>query len=447
MIKIKKGLDVPLVGAPEQKIADGVKIKTVGILSDDYVGMKPTFLVKEGDQVKKGQRLFEDKKTPGVFFTAPAAGIVKTINRGERRVFQSLLIDVTGDEQVQFQSFKNKAVSSLTDAEVRALLQEAGLWTALRTRPFSKTPAVDAKVQTLFVTAMDTHPHAVDADVIIAEAMSDFKAGVEALSKLVTTTFVCTKPGSKVDVSGLSGVKHETFSGPHPAGNVGTHIHYLAPVSANKSVWHIGYQDVIAVGKLFSSGKLQSERVVSLAGPAAMKPRLVRTVLGASLVELTQGEARNGSEVRIVSGSVLGGRKAAGPYCYLGRFHTQISLLKEGREREFLGWHSPGLNKFSLKSVFLSKLIPGKKFDMTTTTSGSHRSVVPIGSYEAVMPGDFLPTQLLRYLLSKNTDRAVELGALELDEEDLALCTFVDPCKNEFGPILRANLNLIEKEG
>jgi len=440
MIKITKGLDLPITGAPEQKVYPATGVTEVAIVGEDYVGMKPTVLVQEGDKVKKGQKLLEDKKTPGVFFTAPVAGTVKAINRGERRVFQSLVLSVGGDEQVKF------STDMSSESAVRATLIESGLWTALRTRPFSKTPAVDSKPHALFINAMDTNPLAVDVNLVLSAEMEAFKKGVEALAKLAPKTFVVSAPTTTLDLAGLQ-VTHETFSGPHPAGNVGTHIHYLAPVSANRVAWHLNYQDCIAVGKLFLTGELHSERVIALAGPAARKPRLVKTLVGASLSQLTSGEFYDGAEHRTVSGSVLGGRTAQGVGAYLGRFHLQVTLLKEGRAREFLGWHRPGLNKFSLKNVFVSKLLPKKRFGFTTTTNGSLRSIVPIGSFEAVMPGDFLPTQLLRFLMSKNTDRSVELGALELDEEDLALCTFVDPCKNEYGPMLRANLNLIEKEG
>jgi len=445
MIKISKGLDLPMTGAPVQKIFSGPAIKTVAVTGQDYVGMKPTLLVQVGDKVKKGQALFEDKKTPGVIFTAPAAGTVTEINRGEKRAFISIVINIESEEQVTFQNYKSKG-TDVSAEEAKCLLIESGLWTALRTRPFSKSPAVDSTAAALFINVMDTHPLAPNPEVVLAESLADFKAGVAVLSKLTPKTYVVTNPGSKVDLAGLN-VKHETFSGPHPAGNVGTHIHFLEPVSLNKTVWHIGYQDVVAVGKLFTSGKLSSERVIALAGPAARNPRLVTTIKGASIAELTNGEMFDNTDIRYISGSVLGGRIATGPSAYLGPFHNQVSMLKEGHHREFLGWQSPGLNKFSIKSVFLSKLIPGKKFNFDTNTNGSLRSIVPIGSFEKVMPLDILPTQLLRYLMVRHTDYAASLGALELDEEDLALCTFVDPCKNEYGPVLRENLNIIEKEG
>lgn len=447
MIKTSKGLDIPIMGVPVQKISDGKSVKTVAILGQDFIGMKPTMLVQVGDKVSKGQPLFEDKKIPGVIFTAPAAGTVREINRGDKRVFQSVVISIDSTNKISFKNFVKKNTENYTPEEVRALLIESGAWTFLRTRPFSKTPAVDSTPASIFINVMDTNPLAANPEVIIAERMDDFMAGVLALSKLAPKLFVVTAPGSKVSVKNIPNVKQEEFRGPHPAGNVGTHIHHLDAVSARKTVWHLNYQDTIAIGYLFRNGEILSEKIVSIAGPMATNPRLVRTIRGANISDLTQDEVKETSNIRFVSGSVLGGRTAHGTANYLGQFHHQVSIIKEGHHREFLGWQSPGFNKYSFKNVFLAKLIPGKKFAFDTNTNGSLRSIVPIGSYEGVLPMDILPTPLLRYLLAKKSDMAINLGVLELDEEDLALCTFVDASKNEYGPILRENLELIEKEG
>lgn len=447
MIKTSKGLDIPITGSPTQQISTGNTIRSVAVLGEDFHGMKPTLFVQVGDKVSKGQSLFEDKKIPGVLFTSPVSGTVREINRGEKRAFQSVVIDISGQDKVSFKNFTNKSISAYSADETRKLLIESGAWTFLRTRPFSKTPAVDSIPSSIFINAMDTNPLAANPEVVLSERMDLFKAGVEALTRLGVKVFVVTAPNSAVDVKSIAGAKHEQFAGPHPAGNVGTHIHHLDPVSSMKTVWHVNYQDTIAIGNLFRHGEVLSEKVVAISGPEAKNPRLVRTIRGANISDLTNDEAKSTSQVRYVSGSVLGGRTASGPLNYLGQFHSQVTLLKEGHYREFLGWQSPGFNKFSIKNVFLSKLMPGKKFAFDTNTNGSHRAIVPIGSFETVMPLDILPTQLLRYLMVQRTDMAVNLGALELDEEDLALCTFVDPCKNEYGPVLRKNLETIEKEG
>lgn len=444
MIKIKKGLDIPLSGSPKQDIHDGPSIKHVAVLGEEYVGMRPTMLVEVGDRVKKGQALFEDKKNPGVFFTASVAGTVKEINRGAKRVLQSVVIEAEGDDFVAFDSFSAAELASLTVEQVRKNLTGSGLWTALRTRPFSTSPAVDSTPRAIFVTAMDTNPLAADPAIVIAQRSADFSNGLTVLSRLSDKVYLCKKAGS--DVPSVPAVQVEEFDGPHPAGLPGTHIHFLDPVSIKKVVWHINYQDVIAIGALFTSGQLNTERVISLAGPVVKNPRLVKTVLGASIAELTAGELQDGQN-RIISGSVLSGAAAGGVHGYLGRFHNQISALAEGYDKEFLGWAMPGADKFSVTRAYLSHLNPKRLFNMTTSTNGSSRAMVPIGNYERVMPLDILPTLLLRDLLVGDTDGAVSLGCLELDEEDLALSTFVCPGKYDYGVALRDCLTTIQKEG
>ncbi|AMX02634.1 Na(+)-translocating NADH-quinone reductase subunit A [Microbulbifer thermotolerans] len=446
MRKIRRGLDLPISGAPEQVIHDGPALKTVAVLGPDYHGMKPTMAVAEGDSVKLGQLLFTDKKTEGVRYTAPAAGRVVAINRGARRVLQSVVIEIDGDEAEQFASYDAGQLAELTREQVVQNLVESGLWTALRTRPYSKVPALDAEPAAIFINAMDTNPLAADPQVVIAGQRDAFQQGVEILSKLAEVTYVCSAPDADLPLPSASNVRHETFAGPHPAGLSGTHIHFLSPVRAGRSVFTINCQDVIAVGKLFTTGVLFTERVVALGGPRVKNPRLLRTRLGANLSELTAGELEEG-ENRVISGSVFGGSTAVGPLAYLGRYHNQVSVLEEGRERPFLHYLHAGSNRFSILPIYLSRLFKNRKFNFTTSTNGSERALMPIGTYERVVPLDLMPTQLLRALIVGDTQTAQQLGALELDEEDLALCTFVCPGKYEFGPILRDNLTRIEKEG
>ncbi len=445
MIKIKRGLDLPMVGAPERRIDAAQAVRSVALIGFDYNGMKPTMLVQEGDRVKLGQALFSDKKTPGVNFTSPGAGIVKAINRGERRVFQSVVIELDGDEQETFAKYTVEQLASLEEQQIRDNLQQSGLWTALRTRPFSKVPAVDSTPASIFVTAMDTNPLAGDPALIIGEYAEDFQYGLQVLARLAKV-FLCKADGVTLAGESVANVQTESFAGPHPAGLAGTHIHFLQPVSENRTVWQIGYQDVIAVGKLFTTGQLWVERVVSLAGPVVKKPRLVKTRLGANLEELTAGELQDG-ENRLISGSVFGGRTGRGACNFLGRYHVQVSCLAEGRDRELFHYLRAGVNKHSILNIFISKLSAGKKFAFNTSSNGSQRAMVPVGNYETVMPLDILPTQLLRALIVGDTEMAQKLGCLELDEEDLALCTYVCAGKYEYGPILRDNLTRIELEG
>jgi len=451
LIRTKRGLDLPITGAPEQSVSAGASVGSVALLGPDYLGLKPTMQVQEGDRVKLGQPLFTDKKNPGVTFTSPGSGVVESINRGARRVLQSVVIRLAGEgssERESFNQYDRGELASLSDHQVRENLLTSGLWTALRTRPYSKVPSPDGVPSALFVTAMDSSPLAADPSVVIGEFVQDFRDGLTILSKLFDgEIYVCKAPGSTVPVPEQDRFVTAEFAGPHPAGLVGTHIHFLKPVSATRGVWHMGYQDVIAVGRLFTTGELWVERIVSLAGPVVGRPRLLRTRLGASTEDLVRDEL-SGEECRVLSGSVLNGRRAAGWACFLGRYHNQVSVLREGRERELFGWISPGVDRYSAANVFLSSLRRGAKlFSFSTSQNGSPRAMVPIGTYERVMPLDVLPTQLLRALLVRDTDSAQALGCLELDEEDLALCSFVCPSKYDFGPVLRENLEHIEREG
>ena len=454
---IKKGLDLPISGAPTQTVDEGRRVTRVAVMADDFPGMKPRMQVEEGQSVRRGQVLFEDRARSRVRYTAPGAGRVVGIYRGARRALRSVAIHLSEAEQAgdppaselaEFESFRGGDPETLGRGEIEALLLESGLWAALRTRPFSKQPEPGSEPRALFVTAIDTEPLAPRPEAIVAPRREAFARGLRALAKLSGgETFLCVAPGSGIAEDLNAPVSVEEFAGPHPAGTPGLHIHLLAPVSREREAWHIGYQDVIAVGELLQTGRLPVERVVSIAGPSVSRPRLVRTRVGASIDELLDGEVEPG-EVRFISGSVLSGKRAMGnEFGFLGRYDRQVSALREGREREFLGWMGPGADKFSVLPLFVSKLFRRREFDLTTTTHGSRREMVPLGIYERVLPHDILPTFLLRSLLVGDVEQAEKLGALELDEEDLALCTFVDPGKNDFGPVLRRNLEILEDEG
>ncbi len=447
MIRITRGLDIPIAGSPRQVIENAPAARAVGVVGFDYVGMRPTMEVAVGDRVRRGQLLFSDKKTEGVLYTAPAGGVVSAINRGARRVLQSVVIEVDGDEAESFTSYPADAAAALDAGTIREQLVRSGQWTALRTRPYSKVPAPEAEAAAIFITAIDTHPLAADPAVVIAEQGEAFTLGQDLLAKLTAgKVYLCTAAGAGLPRGRAPNIEVAEFAGPHPAGLAGTHVHFLDPVGPNKSVWTIGYQDVIAIGRLFLDGQLYTDRVIALAGPQVDDPRLLRVRLGADLEALCAGQLKAG-ENRIISGSVLGGRGVRGPTAYLGRYHNQVSVLLEGRQREFMGWISPGASKHSVLRIYLTNFFGVRPLPMTTTTNGSERAIVPVGSYEKVMPLDILPTQLLRYLVVGDTEMAQALGCLELEEEDLALCSYVCPGKYEYGPILRDNLTRIEKEG
>lgn len=445
---IKKGLDIPISGAPRQVIEEGNTVKSVAVLGTDFAGMKPTMFVAEGDKVKLGQAIFEDKKNPGCLFTAPGAGIVKAINRGAKRALQSVVIELSGNEEEVFAQYSVDQLASLNTEQVKENLVKSGLWTAFRARPYGKIPLLESKPHSIFVTAVDTNPLCADPSVIINSRIEDFKNGLSVIAKLTDgKTYVCKATGANLNLNNTP-VTVAEFSGPHPAGLASTHIHFLDPVNIEKFVWYLDYQAVIAIGALFTTGRLNVEKVVSLAGPAVKNPRLLKTRIGASLNDLTNGELMEG-ESRIISGSVLFGQQAADWSAYLGFYSNQVSVLPEGRDRELFGWIVPGKDKYSALDVYLSSRDrkTDRKFPLTTNKNGSNRAIVPVGIYEDVMPMDILSTPLLKALVVGDSDQAQLLGCLELDEEDVALFTFVDPGKHDFGPVLRANLTKIEKEG
>ena len=456
--KISKGLRLPIKGEPEHVLDLDVQVRSVALVAEDYVGMRPTMHVAVGDEVKRGQLLFEDKKTPGVRHVALGAGRVTAINRGARRALQSVVIalndrEIAGEpapeDLVTFESYTGQGIEGLNTDQIEALLIESGLWTAFRTRPFSKAPVPGSRPQAIFITAMDTNPLAPPVDAVLAGRDEDLEIGFLCVAKLAErNVYLCQAPGAKLTPPAHSGVQVEEFEGPHPAGDVGVHINRLDAVHRDKVVWHLDCRDVAAIGLLIRTGQLDVERVISLAGPSVKNPRLIKTRLGACIADLTEGELIDG-EHRLISGSVFSGRNASDDvHSFLGRYHRQVSVLPEGRERELMGWLTPGVGRFSIINTFLGCLFRGRKlFDFTTALNGGARAIVPIGMYERVLPMDILPTFLLRALAAGDLERAEELGCLELDEEDLALCTFVCPSKIAYGPILRESLTQIEKEG
>ncbi|WP_425045197.1 Na(+)-translocating NADH-quinone reductase subunit A [Primorskyibacter sp. S87] len=442
---LKKGLDLPVTGAPEQKVQPGPEYRSVAVLGADFIGLKPRMLVKEGDEVRRGTPLFCNKDAEEAMMVAPMTGKVVAINRGARRVLQSVVIEVSdvNDAGLDFSAVGNAdTAEGLTEK-----LCAAGLWTSFRTRPYSKMPKPGDAPQAIFVTAMESEPLSADAALIISEAGEAFAAGLKAVSTLTEgTTWLCQKPGDALPGSDLPGVEAASFDGPHPAGLAGTHIHFLHPLTAESQVWTVGYQDIIAIGRLILTGHLDPNIIVAISGPAARQPRLIRTVMGASTDELTADEVSVDGTVRVISGSILSGRHAHGPEAFLGRFARQITLIREDADQIPMGWIRPMPSKYAVQPV-LGSAFSRKLYALTSNLNGGRRAMVPTGTFEQLMPQDYLPTQLLRALLVMDTDQAQALGALELDEEDLGLVGFACPAKYEYGLALRDSLSKIEKEG
>jgi len=443
--RLRKGLDLPIEGAPASEIDDTMDVSTVAVLGADYIGLKPRISVQEGDVVGRGAALFAHKDTPDALITAPVGGRIKAINRGARRVLISIEIEVNDSaaDPVDF-----TAVGDTVTADgIREKICASGLWTSFRTRPYSKVPSPDSAPSAIYITAIDTEPLAPDPAIIISQAADAFSAGVKAVAKLTDgRTYVCSETGANIPVIEEDRIIPASFSGPHPAGLASTHMHFIEPPSAQKTVWAIGYQDVIAIGRLMLTGQLDGERIIGLCGPICHTPRLVRTILGASMADLTRGEIDLSVPPRFISGSVLSGRAGQGASAYLGRYARQLTVMEEDRKQIPFGWIRPMASKYSFQPV-LGSALSNRLFKLTTNLNGGRRAMVPTGIFETLMPQDFLPTQLLRSLLIMDTDMAQALGALELDEEDLGLVGFACPAKYEYAVALRDCLTKIEKEG
>jgi Na+-transporting NADH:ubiquinone oxidoreductase subunit A len=449
-IQITRGLDIPLAGEPQQTIHPAAPVTRIALCGLDYAGLKPRLQVAEGDRVGPLQALFVDKRDPAVSYCAPGRGTVVAINRGSRRVLQSVVVELedSGVEETAFDPLSEEQVYRSLREEIVDRLLQSGIWTAFRTRPFSQVPHSASSPRAIFVTAIDTRPLAADPRVAIRADVGAFHAGLHVLSRLTRGTVnLCTAPDWDIPLTDIDGLRVVQFSGPHPAGLPGTHIHYLYPASLERVVWHVGYQDVIAIGKLFSGGIISYQRIIALSGPSVSKPRLVTTRLGCSTQELMQGEIPEPESCRVISGSVLGGRTASKGFAYLGRYHDQVSVIEEGGSRKFMGWTDILPHRYSAARTFKRKTGQRFKIPLPTSQNGRFTGMVPMRAWEKVMPLDILPSPLFRALLVTDTEQAQALGALELDEEDLSLCAFVCPAKIDYSLYLRLNLNQIQREG
>ena len=429
MIKISKGLDLPISGTPDPVISDTPKVTTVSLLGNDFTGMKPTMLVKSGDIVKRGTKIFEDKKNPGVFFTSPAGGIVKEISRGDRRKFLSIDIEIADNEDhVVFDTNEN----------IRNLLINSGLWNAFRSRPFNRTPSIDSSPNAIFINACDTNPLAVDPYFIINEDLDYFNRGLKALYENFSCPIHCCYQNADFDLS-VEGINYHQFSGPHPSGLTSTHINKIYPVNLKRIAWTIGYQDVISIGYLLEHNFLRTHKLIALAGPSVFNPSLIKARISGNIDELTAGKLETGS--RVISGSVLYGHASEGVMNYLGFYDSLISAIPDQANDIFLNWLMPGSKLHSKLNVFISSFLKPSNFIFNTSVNGGDRAIVPVGSYDEVLPMDILVPQLLKALVVGDREQAVDLGMLELAPEDLAVCSYICPSKYDYCSILANNLN------
>ena len=437
MIKISKGLDLPISGSPTNTISDEPKVSSVALLSNDFIGMKPTMLVKEGETVKAGQKIFEDKKNNGVYFTSPAGGIVKDINRGDKRRFLSIEIDIKDTEE-----FVNFDMDDSVD-QIKDCLIDSGLWNAFRTRPFNRTPGINEIPDAVFINCCDSNPLSIDPYEIILLNKTEFDEGLNVLTDFFRCNINLCYQNDNFDTS-IEKINYYQFKGPHPSGLSSTHISQIYPVNLNRKVWTINYQDIISIGYLKQNKEIRTSKYISLAGPSVYEPSLIKVRVGGNIEEITAGKIEPNS--RIISGSVLHGHQSEGVMNYLGYYDSQISVIADEVNNIFMNWLMPGSSLHSKLNVFLSSFIKPETFTFNTSIGGGNRAIVPISSYEEVIPMDILVTQLLKALVVSDIDMAIDLGMLELVPEDLALCSYVCPSKYDYSSILMDNLNKLYLE-
>lgn len=445
VIKLRKGLNIKLAGKAEKILLPEVAVTRFGVRFADFPGLVARLDVQEGDKVMAGSVLFHDKACPEVKFVSPVSGVVKEIVRGDKRVLVEVVIEQEGSERVDF---GEADPLKLTREAVTEKLLMSGLWPVLRQRPYHIVARPDAVPRDIFISAFDTSPLAPDIDYIMANTHCEhLQAGIDALSRLTDGKIHISQEAEGSRVAGINNLKNVTFhrfSGPHPAGNVGVQIHNIAPVSKGEVVWTVDLQDVLAIGRLFNTGYHDRERIIALAGPGVQNRKYHRIRPGASVSGILKGNLKDGN-FRVISGNVLTGKKISRDGAF-GFYDNMVTVLPEGNYSEFFGWAAPGLKKFSYWRTFISKLIPGREYELDTNLHGGHRAFVVTGHYENVLPMDIYPVHLLKAIIAGDVELMENLGIYEVAEEDFALCEFIDPSKTEIQEIIRGGINLMIKE-
>ncbi|MDY6820286.1 MAG: NADH:ubiquinone reductase (Na(+)-transporting) subunit A [Deferribacterota bacterium] len=442
-ITIKKGLNIPIKGAPKQVIDGRKESAYFAYLGSDFPLLKPSFLKREGDSIRSGEAIFYDKKNPNVKFISPFSGTLKNINRGEKRVLLSVVIekDYSGKET----NYNIGKLDNYTKDEIIELLIKSGLFISIKKRPFDSVANPEENPSSIIINAIDTRPLCPSTKVILDEYNEHFNIGLNVISKLSQKIFLTIPKNLDINVA-QKNIRKIHFNNLHPAGLVGTQIFYLDPIKKGKLVWYIDYQHVIAIGHLFTTGRIKKDKIVALSGDEFKSPRLINVPIGAYLGDITKNELKDKNRTRIISGSPLYGHKGDGPLSYLGFYNNQITAIKDVSIRKFMGWALPGTNVYSTTKAFLSKFLSIKKYSFDTSLKGSHRPIIPIGIYEKVFPFKINATYFLKYLLVEDLDSLEKMGVLGLAEEDLSLVTFVCPGKIDYAPKLRKVLNTLAKE-
>ena len=448
-IKLKRGFDINLAGKPEKKISESSHSETYALKPTDFINMsRPKLLVKEGDTVKAGTAMLYDKMSEGVKYCSPVSGEVVEIKRGEKR--KLLEIKILADKEVVFEKFKTFSTSDLANLSKKEALEQmqaGGVWPNIIQSPFGIVANAEDTPKAIFISAFDTNPLAPDVAFQLGDKEKFFQAGLDVLRKL-TPGKVHLNINGQAEVPQVfaqaNGVELNKFSGPHPAGNVGVQIHHLDPISKKDIVWTVAPYGVAQIGQLFLEGKYDASKLVAVTGSEVKNPGYVKTYSGVMLEKLFGSEVPTG-HLRFIAGNPLTGENC-GKAGYLGYYHNQVTVIPEGDYEEFLGWIKPSTKKLSFHKAIglLSFLNRGKEYTVDTNTHGEDRPFVVSGEFEKVLPMDILPTYLFKAIISEDYDDMEALGIFELVEEDVALCEFIDPSKNEIQKILREGIEMIK---
>ena len=444
VIKLRKGLNIKLKGSAEKKLGNLPVPATIALKPTDFHGLTPKLSVKAGHEVKTGEPLFYDKYHPEILFTAPMGGKVVSVNRGERRKILEVVIQP--DENKEATDFGKSDPSSMSNEEVREKLLKSGLWPFIKQRPYGIIASPKDKPNAIFISTFDTAPLAPDYNYVLKDQMDTFQTGINALAKLTDgKVYLGIQPDSPF--SSVKNAEVKLFSGPHPAGNVGVQIHHVTPVIKGNRVWTVNVQDVLFMGRLFETGKTDFSRTIALTGSEVENPQYYKTVLGANVNDVIGGRLiRADYKQRIISGNALTGTRVKAEN-FLGFYDSQITVIPEGDEYEFLGWASLGVKKFSASKTFMSSLLPSdKRFKMNANLHGGERAFVLTDQYERVVPMDILPVILLKAILANDIDKMEQLGIYEIVEEDFALCEYVCTSKIKVQDIVRSGINMMIKE-
>lgn len=446
VIKIRRGLNIPLLGRAENVLIKSGMADYYAVKPVDFSGLTPKLNVSQGDRVQAGSPLFYDKYRPEITFPSPVSGTVTEIRRGARRVI--LEVVVKADNSVEYCRFGEANPKELSRKQVVERLLKSGLWPYIKQRPYGIIANPSDIPKAIFISCFDTAPLAPDLDFSINDEGDAFQAGIDALAKLTSGTvhlgLNAQFPAAKA-FERARGVQHHYFKGPHPAGNVGIQIHHVSPINKGEVVWTVNPLDVVIIGRLFLKGIYDATKVIALAGSEVLKPRYYKLISGASVGLITAGNLKQETGLRIISGNVLTGRRVDSSG-FIGFYDNMVSVIPEGNRHRFLGWMAPGINLFSASRTFLSKLIPGKKFRLDTNLNGGERAYVITGQYEKVLPMDIYPVHLVKAILANDIDKMEQLGIYEVIEEDMALCEYVCTSKTEVQAILRRGIESMIKE-